>query len=290
MKRADIMKLSSLIHKLIKKQFDFGFFKTEILNKITVRKNKNHQPLTLGDLRTYTMASVINRDLEKYRNIYAGKNILIVGGGPTLKYLEIPENCVKIGINRAYKLENIEFDYLYAQDEMPSAKEMDDFINYRPETCTKMVGILTEPNYFKIRPGTINRMKNKLRLVLNNRNVSDSLCSVDIASEPLMRFRGSVFAVLQFAYLTSCEKVYLAGFDCSDSGHMFTNKKEEFKLSYQKESWERMKIYRDLHFPETEIISLNPVGLKGLFKDVYTQSYVDAHPELLSGNIEIIKG
>ena len=42
-------------------------------------------------------------------------------------------------------------------------------------------------------------------------------------------------------------------------------------------------------YPKTEIISVNPVGLKGLFKDVYTQSYVDEHPELLNENIEILK-
>ena len=30
-------------------------------------------------------------------------------------------------------------------------------------------------------------------------------------------------------------------------------------------------------------------AIKGMFKDVYTQAYVDAHPELLEEDIEILK-
>lgn len=37
------------------------------------------------------------------------------------------------------------------------------------------------------------------------------------------------------------------------------------------------------------MISVNPIGLKGIFKDAYTQAYVDEHPELLNNKIEILK-
>ena len=33
------------------------------------------------------------------------------------------------------------------------------------------------------------------------------------------------------------------------------------------------KMFARHHYPETEIISINPVVLKGLFKDIYTEEY-----------------
>ena len=59
---------------------------------------------------------------------------------------------------------------------------------------------------------------------------------------------------------------------------------------YQKKSWDSFKQMVCRMYPNTPIISVNPVGLKGMFKDVYTQSYVDAHPELLKENIKILGG
>ena len=59
-------------------------------------------------------------------------------------------------------------------------------------------------------------------------------------------------------------------------------------MSYQYASWLKIKDFINSNTLNIEIISVNPVGLKGLFRDVYTQSFVDAHPELLKENIEII--
>lgn len=53
--------------------------------------------------------------------------------------------------------------------------------------------------------------------------------------------------------------------------------------------YKMFKKFISIHYPSIEIISVNPVGLKGIFKDVYTQKYVDEHPELRKENIEIIK-
>ena len=55
-----------------------------------------------------------------------------------------------------------------------------------------------------------------------------------------------------------------------------------------KYGWKKIKEYRDSKYPDIEIISVNPVGLKGLFTDVYTKSYVDEHPELLKENVKIM--
>lgn len=55
--------------------------------------------------------------------------------------------------------------------------------------------------------------------------------------------------------------------------------------------WCSLKKFLEIFYPDIEIISVNPVGLRGLFKDVYTQRYLDANPQLkeeLGENIEIL--
>jgi len=49
-----------------------------------------------------------------------------------------------------------------------------------------------------------------------------------------------------------------------------------------------VKKFAALHYPDTEIISVNPVGLKGMFHDMYTESYLDAHPELSRVDCELL--
>ena len=65
--------------------------------------------------------------------------------------------------------------------------------------------------------------------------------------------------------------------------------KNKYNLNKMLTGYKKLKKFIDIYYPDIEIISVNPVGLKGLFKDVYTQSYVDEHPELLNKNIEILK-
>ena len=43
-----------------------------------------------------------------------------------------------------------------------------------------------------------------------------------------------------------------------------------------KTGYAQMKMFARFYYPETEIISINHVGLCGLFKDVYTDEYLEA--------------
>ena len=52
--------------------------------------------------------------------------------------------------------------------------------------------------------------------------------------------------------------------------------------------WREFKRFVQVYYPETEIISVNPVGLKGIFRDVYTPSFLHKHPEIDPDFVEII--
>ena len=280
--------IPKIFEKFYKKEFDLDYISYKILG-IKIRKNKNKEIPNLADLRCYQMASTIHKNLEKYRGIYTNKNILIIGGGPSLQYLDvIPKNCIKIGINRAYKLKNIDFDYLFAQDKFPNKDESIEFAEYNQETCTKFFGIHALNNNYRIRQNIISRAKKKEIYILNSRRPIDGLATIDISMEPIMRFNATVFSVLQFVLFTNPSNIYLAGFDCTDYGHAFRNDCENFNLFSQYEYWKQFKKYKELFFEENKIISINPINLKGMFDDIYTESFVNTHKNLKNKNIEIL--
>ena len=183
-------------------------------------------------------------------------------------------------------LNNIKFNYLFAQDDFPEKDHLEGFINYYPDNCTKFLGLHTVTRSFRIRNSTIARIKNKEIYVLNNKRPDKTFIPIDITGEPFAFYRGTVFAVLQFAFLTNAKNVYLVGFDCTSSGHAFKNWHED--LTYQLSYWKQFKQYKDMFFETTEIISVNPVNLKGMFKDVYTQKFVNENKININDNIEIL--
>ena len=89
---------------------------------------------------------------------------------------------------------------------------------------------------------------------------------IDISLEPFADLRGTVFSALQFAVYTNPDNIYLVGIDCS-SGNIYNNSNDNYK--YQMEGWEMMKKALKNMGAYDKIISINPVGLKGLFNDIY---------------------
>lgn len=253
--------------------------------------DKGKKSLTTEDLRCYTMAAHVNSKLEKYRGAFTDKDVIIIGAGPSLEYLDsIPENAITIGINRAFKLNNIDFNYLFIQDNLPDKKALEEFIEYKPDSCTKFIGIHTNQSHIRIRQSSISRIKNREFYILNNRRPGHTLAPIDISLEPFARYNGTVFAVLQFCLFANAKRIYLAGFDCTNNGHAFSINKAEFKQAYQYKFWKQFKLYKDTLWEDSEIISINPINLKGMFKDIYTQSYIKAHPEIKLNQNNILDG
>ena len=281
--------MKSLLKKYIKKTFNMTHNIYDVFGIKFKFKRKLDRNVSLYDLRSYSLASKINPNLEKYRGIYTNKSVVIIGGGGSIKYYEYLKDLIHVGINRAYKLENIDFKYLFAQDDFEGKEDKEGFINYKPDTCIKFLGLHTLNRIHRIRPETIARIKNKELYVLNNRRPQKTFYPIDITVEPFVFYAGTVFAVLQFLLLTNAKNIYLVGFDC-DVSHSFKKDKTKHDLRSQFKYWCQFAEYKKLYWEDTNIISINPVNLKGLFKDVYTQSYVDAHSELQKENVEILKG
>ncbi|HIS88642.1 TPA: hypothetical protein IAA87_04365, partial [Candidatus Avigastranaerophilus faecigallinarum] len=108
----------------------------------------------------------------------------------------------------------------------------------------------------------------------------------DLTIEPIGDFQGTIFSALQFICYTNPQKLYIVACDCTSS----VNKEIQVlnaNLSYQLKYWQSFKNFVSEVYPDLEIISINPVGLKGMFKDVYTKEYLFDHPEI-KGDLEIL--
>lgn len=253
-------------------------------------KIKQPQQVTMQDIKTIVAANNVHQNLKKYCNIYNDRSIAIVGGGATLNCWDknyLKDDCIYIGINRAFKMEKIKFDYLFAQDRFQDKENLKQFAEYYPETCKKFIGYITASDEtYRFRMEDFYSLKNKELYILDNHYMGKIPYS--ILFEPVADLHGTVFSALQFAFLTNPSKIYLLGFDCNVS-HSFEKDVSKMNLSYQYKSWQKIKEFQKKYLDKIEIISINPVGLKGMFKDVYTQNYLDEHPEINASEVEILK-
>ena len=262
-------------------------------------KNIKHELYNLQN-RLYDMqksnieaAAIHPQIFQKYKNLYVNRDIAIVACGPTAPYYNPIEEVTHIGVNRAFKLPKVDLDYLFVQDFMDE-EDMVEADNYRTGKCKKFYALISDLRASQVFP-KIKRIPlyhiiaaNAEQYVL--KSCTEYVFPFDISYTPFSDIGGTALSAMQFALYTNPKRIYLIGCDCSNNGHFHAEAKNgngpQFKSFLR--WWKYLKKYLQDYNYRTEIISVNPVGLKGMFKDVYTQSYVDAHPELLNEDILIL--
>ena len=111
----------------------------------------------------------------------------------------------------------------------------------------------------------------------------------DIQYHPLMNFTSTVFSAIHFAMYTRPERIILVGCDCAGIEH-FDGRVglAEEDIPIWISGYRKIKKFVKRNYSNLEIISINPVGLKGMFRDMYTESYLEAHPEIDRSECEIL--
>ncbi|MDR0515949.1 MAG: hypothetical protein LBH25_02785 [Fibromonadaceae bacterium] len=227
-----------------------------------------------------------------FKDRYKGKKIVIVATGPTVKdYIPI-KDAVHIGINRAFLLDKVKFDILLCSDYRGIESIAEEFANYEENSCIKFIDISSAreacfPSYY---PSSIKHLRSYVKLgypAIRNLKIYK-----EIDKYPLWGGSTSAIQAMQIAFWTNPKQIYLVGCDCSvgikyEKPQYFTETKRDHTVDRKAENkkfandygdyeemlifaWKRMKLFAKKHYPETEIISINPVGLKGLFKDEYS--------------------
>lgn len=209
---------------------------------------------------------------SKYRGILRGEgDAVVVGTGPTLDaYAPIP-GAVHIGVNRAFMQPGLNLDYLIIQDrlDIPDA----DIIRYRPDCCRKLFG-----KHYQVRPipeSLVQACKAE-RYYFDATSVhhSGKIFPLDLAHEPFLVFGSTIFVAVQFALWLHPKRLYIVGCDCNLSGYCKaaeTNFEQKLALNELQGGWLRLRDFARDFYPDVEIISINPVGLKGVFRDCKMQ-------------------
>ena len=234
----------------------------------------------------YKTAEYYNRiAFSEFKGKFTGKDVVIVAAGPSVnKFIPI-KDAIYIGMNRSFLLKDVSFDFLFACDLLGISSFMDEFAEYEGNHCIKFIGEQSEGEGRDIPEQYFLSLKNARKYKTDSKLPVTIKIPVDIDILPIWNSNSVAHQAIQFALFTNPKTLYLVGCDCTGvkAGHFvegkFDNKMiNSFSDEFWKESnncllngWNQIKQFAKIHYPNTKIISINPIGLKGIFnEDIYT--------------------
>lgn len=230
----------------------------------------------LDIVQTRCVNDVLNlhqKTFSSYKNRYQGKEMVLLGSGPTNACYEPIPDAIHVGVNRSFLKEDVSLDYLFIQDKRAFNDGFyDKILQYRGNSCKKFFGILSENFSEWIIPESWAIQANAARyytsIGLKQR------FALDLSAQYLGDFASVCFSALQFMLWCNPRKIYLVGCDCSNAPYAYDKtKKTDLVPGRLIRHYQEFKKFAQLYYPEIDIISINPVGLKGVFKDSYTKGY-----------------
>lgn len=254
------------------------FLIDEIHNEIYSLKNYIDSSFEHNARTDISVAKAHSDIFPQFKNINKGKEVVIVACGPTLNYYEPIKNAIHIGVNRAYKKENLKLDYLFWIDARQNAKECFkelekyDFVKFFGRHCNLECDPILHTFPEKETPQIAEIYADNNKAYKFYSNFPRDNIYLDIENNPLMDFGSITFPAIHFALYTHPSKIYLVGCDCSNLGHFNSQEQLPWNLQKIKEGYLKLKTFAQIYYPDIEIISINPIGLKGLFKEQYTNT------------------
>jgi len=299
--------MSLMVEKILKK-FKNKYIPPLIPNKqspafncsILIKQNQQrlwwkNQTLTYGDdVETTCFALEIHgthkASFSEFRCCHTGRSVVVVATGPSMQsYSPIP-GIPHIGVNSAFKNEKIKLDYYFTTD---YESRNDWFAELKNYDFIKFFGQYSAGVFrdkYQISENLV--YENHARRFFQG--APNEHIHLNIEYYPLMGFYSIAFQAIHFALYTNPKRIFLVGCDCSGGGY-FDGSKQIFAEAIEKtvlpkwvRGYQKLKGFTERFYPETEIISINPVGLKGLFHDVYTEEYLAGHPEIDRNGCEIL--
>ena len=265
---------TTVVQSLSQKQID------DIVNKVS-------QVTFASALRAIDCAEQHKKTFSEFKATLEDKNFVLLATGPTVNYFHPITNAVYGGCNKAFRLSDYKLDYLFMQDWLA----IKDYIKeIQSLDCIKFLGSFFYNAYKHIFLPEDEFVKySNVRRYYSGAPVQDNIYP-NIAAYPLYDRYTVAHIVLQFALYAGAKKIYLVGCDTSNSGY-FDKSSLPIPLNIKGilAGYKKIKEFASVYYPETEIISVNPVGLKGMFRDVYTEAYLADHPEIDRNSVEILE-
>lgn len=274
------------------------------LYKRTLPVTKSQLNMLLGrvndiyyNMQVLVKVPIVHKYLLKYKNCNIGKNIILYAGGPTFRYFDNSKcKALKCGVNGIITLVS-DLNYLFVEDVFIHDKNLNEMIdNYVGNNCEKFYGLLPprrlkninrkEYTTEKITPMNIQRSNANVFLL---EDVVRSKWATDLEVEAFGDFGGAALSALQFLLYTHPKRIYLVGNDCSNEQLVYHSDRPKITDHSAKiKSYKTFKSFAKAVYPDVRIISVNPVGLRGIFRECYTRSFLEAHPEIKGMDDKVI--
>ena len=226
------------------------------------------------------MGDHLNKIFEQYKNKFSGETAVLIGGGPTIDhFVPIKEATIYVGVNfiGKHKLFNQELDnyimldYYFFGD---SGRHMDKTFKVKGKKFAAcIVNGAFHRKHVSLKEaealGACGMEICNKRPLLDGQYLPKSFHN-DIANN-LVYGHTVVMAALQFLVYAGVSKIYLVGMDCE--GTVCFNDipiiNSPGGYDGMTKDWDNAKKWLDEEHSEIEIISVNPRGLKGYFKDLF---------------------
>lgn len=251
-----------------------------IISKLFRRQSEK-----IAELNSISVAaSLANRDIFlPFKNCNEGKTVVLCGAGPTFSKYKPMDNVVHVAVNRALLNEKIKFDWFIADDWEGVYFFEDEVINY---DCIKFIGTQVGGPNSRVIPESFCIKSKALRYYNDSYFQSNSFNGkfvFDIDRRPIAGAVNIALSAMQIVLYSHPSQIYLVGCDASANGHYKNGDKisdaqnKRFATDIKKsvgndaviDKWRELREFAKTYYPDTEIISINPVGLKGIFRDEY---------------------
>lgn len=234
-------------------------------------------------LSRYMLAAHYNsRAFSEYKGAFAGRDVVLLAAGPSVNdFIPIPD-AVYIGMNRSFLFDKVKLDFLFAIDMLGIESFLDDFAKYRGNNCVKFIGDQNEGAGRDIPESYLLKLDNARKYKTDIFIDTGGKIPVDMNVLPVWNSNSIAHQAMQFALFGNPRRIYLVGCDCSGihSGHFVNGASDQRMIgAFSNEFWAaskdaliggwlHLRDFAAVYYPDTEIISVNPVGLRGIFKDL----------------------
>lgn len=248
-----------------------------------------------------------SKTLEKYRCIYSGRDVVLLATGHTLnQYIPIP-GAVHIGVNLALFFDKVQLDHHIWADYRGFKKWKNLYeeikSSFFAHTLTYMSGWMTifpkspfeeyvyhwggSEDVFPL----FERVGNEVVDIYTLRANEGIPIAPDFSRMPISDFTSVIFHAMQFALLTNPRRIYIVGCDMNmtvgGANNHFVDRKINYGMPPEQctpfhnaryhetlhYGWREMRQHCKQYFPNLEIVSINPVGLRGFFdRDVFSDA------------------
>ena len=232
-------------------------------------------------LRAQMIYSAHQQIFSKYKGIHHGEDIVLIATGPTLNDAPRIRKAVCIGVNRTITMKQYSLNYCFMQDYTAVKDYIEHCFEY---DCVKFFGLFMTRSLRRLNiPYVVGEKAQAERYYGGSKDI----VYPDIACYPLADCGTVSHAALHFSIYTRPRRIYLIGCDTSADGYYDKTLVPVWPLNppLLRSGYQKIKEMSDIFYPDVEIISVNPVGLRGLFRDVYTSSYLEKHPEIKNAEI-----